>query len=73
MFDTKGSTKHQHIVIPGPMKVVQTTLNQGSIYRRDQRVSENKQCRDKRKVIPVFNCHDISVRGSGGVAPRISI
>jgi len=43
MSDTKGSTKHQHIVIPGPMKVLQKTLTQSSIDRRDKRVTENKQ------------------------------
>ena len=43
MFDTKGSTKHQHIVKPGPMKVQQKTLTQVSIDRKDKRVSENKQ------------------------------
>jgi hypothetical protein len=43
MFDTEGSTKHQHIVITGPMKVLQKTLTQGSADRGNKRVSENKQ------------------------------
>jgi hypothetical protein len=43
MFDTKGSTKQQHIVIPELMQVLQKTLPQGSTDRRDKRVSENKQ------------------------------
>ena len=43
MSDTKGSNKYQPIVKPGPMKVLQRTLTQGSTDRRDKRVSENKQ------------------------------
>jgi hypothetical protein len=43
MFDTKGSTKHQHIVISGPMKVQHKTLTQGNIDSKDKRISENKQ------------------------------
>jgi hypothetical protein len=68
-FDTKENTKHQHIVITDPMKILQKTFTEG--ISDFQKIS--RQCRDKRKVTSVFNYHKISVTFSGGIAPRISI